>query len=102
MITEKNHSMSKLTDLGFAEYQDCSHSSATVPTVLQRTAVLCPTISCITTTQLLHLSTASTSFNICYKFSFHAPYGWLLPSIINFPGFSGNPSYHLQAVQLSI
>lgn len=34
-------------------------------------------------------------FNIRYTFSFHAPYGWLLPSIINFLGFSGKPSCHL-------
>lgn len=34
-------------------------------------------------TALIHLSTAPTSFNIRYKFTFY------------FLGFSGNPSYHL-------
>lgn len=36
--------------------------------------------------------------HICYTFSFYAPYGWLLPSIINFLGFSGKLSCHLARI----
>lgn len=91
--------MLKSTDSGFSGYWDHCPRPACVPTVAPHPAVLSPHISHTTTISYYNCSHLLVHSIHPSTFATHlasnAPYGWLLPSIINFLSFSGKPSCHL-------